>query len=170
MKRLSGLLLALSIIATVSCTSDDSADLTYASAAPVYQPYIRYSAEVQEGEIRDYVILADDEVKNELAMIELTISNQSGEPVDLDIDESAAEIELADGSKVRPIDPIERALQPLEPSDPQYTVEGFLPVWGDVTLNHEHELSGYLVFEVPRSSEIMTLTWFEADKETITFE
>lgn len=169
MKRLTSLMFALSIIAAISCSSGDEADLTYASAAPVFQPYIRYSAEVQQGEIRDYVILADDEVDNELVMIELTIFNQSGEAVDLDIDESAAELELADGSKVKPIDPIDRALQPLEQSDPQYTVEGFLPIWGEVTLDHQHELTGYLVFEVPISSEVVILKWSEADKEEITY-
>ena len=161
-------LLTIALLTFAGC-KDKEPVLIYVADDPVTQPFIRYAASLPEGEVRDYVILTEEE-GTQLAMINLTIYNQSGSRVDLNIDESAAELKLRDGKKARLINPIERALQPLEESDPAYTVEGFLPIWGAVQLDDLHELQGYLVFEIPLNSRISSLQWKEFDKVEISYE
>lgn len=172
--------LMLSMFVASACSSDEEEPepelvtaigqtLRFASYPPVAQPYIRYSAITGSGDPQDYVMLTEL-TGTELVMVNLIINNPSDETVQLNINAEAADLTLADGSAIKPINPIQRALLPTEDSDPQFTVEGFLPMWGDVPLNSNHQLDGYLVFEVPIDSEVDGLQWKAADTATINYE
>lgn len=164
-------LLSILILAalTLSACSDKEPKLAFLAQTPVTAPFIRYSATATDGELRDYVILREGE-GTELVMVNMTVANISEDTIDLRIDQSAVELVLGNRSAIKPIDPIMRALQPLEDSDPAYTVEGFLPIWGEVSLPKGYELSGYFVFEVPAGSAPDKLRWKASEKTTVNFE
>lgn len=126
-------------------------------------PYVRYSVIVNGGDSREFVILSERERSNDLAIIEIIIKNDSGQVISLTINNEAATAVSTDGRRYAPIDPIRRALQPLEPSNPLYTIEGFLPIWGSVELQRRHELRGYLVFDLDKNTTLNLLEWSEID-------
>lgn len=142
--------------------------LWFLSREPDTMPFIRYSVLTDEGGVEDLVIVPEGE-GTELIMVHMTIFNQTSGSVNLNIDRNAAELTLESGTIVNMIDPIERGLSPLEESDPRYTVQGFVPIWGPVVMSSDTQLQGYLVFEVPAGSEARSLRWGATDVATIRY-
>lgn len=143
------------------------------SEEPRSQPYIYYTGPDINGVMKDWVVVPEGE-DTEMVMVELTVINQTSGSVTLLVDEDAAQLQTTDGLTVRPINILQRAGPPqtgpghVEPSR-RMLVPGFVPMWGNTVLEEDHQLKGFLVFEVPVGSEIDDLRWSATDVATIPY-
>jgi hypothetical protein len=142
--------------------------LYFLSSEPRTMPFIRYIGINDEGVYADTVLIPEGE-STVFIMVNMTIFNQTSGTVNLNVGRDAAELTLESGVTLKMIDPLERRLTPVEASDPKYTVQGFIPIWGSVVMDAETQLQGYLVFEAPAGSEARSLRWAATDVATIRY-
>ena len=142
--------------------------LWFLSSEPEKMPFIRYTGITAENEFAEFVIVPEGE-NTQLIMIHMTIYNQTSGSVNLNVDREAVELTLDNGTVLRPINVLEEARTPLEESDPKYTVQGFIPIWGSSVMDSNTQLAGYFVFEAPIGTDARSLRWGATDVATIRY-
>ena len=135
---------------------------------PKQQQFITYQGLDGAGTLYNWAMKPVDEVNNELVYVEVTLINQTSGTVNLVVDEGAAT--LLDGNKTdyAPVDTIETAYS--AESAPKYNVPGFIPLWGTVKLDSGQQVTGMMVFELPRGSTFSELRWRALDSASIRYQ
>ncbi len=84
------------------------------------------------------------------------------------IDENAAK--LLDGNRTDydPVNTLDGAF-PVEMNQ-RYLVDDFIPIWGSVRLNENEQVTGMLVYEVPKGSSFSQLRWRATDTAVIHYD
>lgn len=165
------------VLVVVILTTGEGGDPLYVAGrtlwvraeVPKTQNAIYYAALDTEGVMRDWIILPAGE-GTVLAMVKMTIINQTSGAVNLLIDQDAAELTTGNGLVHRPINPLERAQWPQGGIDPRQEVPDFGPIWASSVLEKGQQLVGYLVFEVPRGNNFNTLRWSATDTAIIRYQ
>ena len=104
-----------------------------------------------------------------IAVVEVTIINATSGSVRLVVDVNAAELRLRDINQgVKPINVIDRAA-PTDTYKPNLDYEGFIPVWGSLTLNSNEQIKGHMVFEVPDGATPREFRWRATDTMTVRY-
>ena len=104
-----------------------------------------------------------------IAVVEVTIINATSGSVRLVVDVNAAELRLRDINQgVKPINVIDRAA-PTDTYNPNLDYEGFIPVWGSLTLNSNEQIKGHMVFEVPDGATPREFRWRATDTMTVRY-
>lgn len=142
--------------------------LWFLSGEPESMPFIRYRGVSTDNEIVDFVVAPQGQ-GTELIMINMTIYNQTSGSVNLNINREAAELTLESGTTLKPVNILERVVPATGESDPRYTVQGFIPIWGTTVMDSKTQLTGYFVFEVPIDSKARSLRWSATDTATIRY-
>lgn len=97
----------------------------------------------------------------QLALVNVTIVNRSSLVTPLLVDTEAARLGDRRGERIEALDPIEDA-SVVDSADPE---EGkYVPfLWGDVTLDKNTQVQGWMVFDVPKGLILGTIWWDEVD-------
>ena len=96
-----------------------------------------------------------------LALVSVTVVNRTSTIVPLAIDLSAARIGDRRGERIPVQDPFESAnATNTPPTEEEY----YLPfLWGEIELEKETQVTGWMVFDVPKGLRLTTLWWSEVD-------
>ena len=135
---------------------------------PKQQQYITYTGADVNGTVYNWAMKPLDEANNELTYVKVTLINQTSGTVNLVVDESAATLLDGDRASYEPLNTIDSAY--TAESAPQYNVPGFIPLWGTVKLNGGEQVSGMMVFEMPRGSSFTELRWTASDSASIKYQ
>ncbi len=96
-----------------------------------------------------------------LAVVKVTIVNRTSTVIPLLIDPSAAELGDRRTRRVEAADLFELG-EVLDAADPEENT--YVPfLWGDVELARNTQVSGWMVFDVPRGLTLGTIWWNEVD-------
>lgn len=97
----------------------------------------------------------------QLAMVDVTIVNRTSLVTPLLVDPDAADLGDRRGERISPLNPFENA-EYVDATSPD---EGkFMPfLWGEVELDKNFQVQGWMVFDVPKGLILGTLWWEEVD-------
>lgn len=169
-------ILAVVVISMMTVFKSEGGDPLYVAGRTLYvraeepkqQQFISYQGADTTGTLYNWAMKPDDEANNELVYVKITLSNETSGTVNLIVDESSSTLMDGNRSTYIPIDTISRAYT-SEPA-PRYTVPGFVPIWGTVKLNSGEQVTGMLVFDMPRGSSFAELRWTASDSVTIRYQ
>lgn len=170
-------IIAAAVLVPLIVLVDETGDSTFVagrtlwvqSDQPRIGPYITYDANDSEGNPRKWIIVPEGE-NTSIVYINLRLINQTSGVVNLAIDADAVDITTSDGITVGPVDVFERVAWPAEGEalNPRLNLLA-LPLWGDRTLQSDQELAGFMAFEVPTGSQIVSLRWAATDVANIRY-
>ena len=97
----------------------------------------------------------------QLVLLDITLVNRTSLITPLLIDEEAAQIGDRRGERIDAIDPFEssRVVDAADPDEDLYSP--FL--WGQIELDKEFQVEGYMIFDVPKGLILGSLWWEEVD-------
>lgn len=170
-------IIAAAVLVPLIVFVEEKADRTFVagrtlwiqSDQPRIGPYVTYDALDSEGAERKWIILPEGEGTS-IAYINLRVINQTSGVVSLAIDSDAVEITTDSGIIIRPIDVFARVAWPTNDADLDTRLNVLrLPLWGDRSLESDQELSGFVAFEIPTGSKIISLRWAATDVANIRY-
>jgi len=135
---------------------------------PKQQQFITYQGSDTSGKVYNWAMKPEDEANNELVYVKITLINQTSGTVNLVVDESSSNLLDSKRTSYKPIDTLARAYT-AEPA-PRYLVPEFVPMWGTVKLNANEQVTGMMVYEMPRGSSFSELRWKASDSVSIRYE
>jgi hypothetical protein len=169
-------ILAVVVISLMTVVKSEVGDPLYVAGRTLYiraeepkqQQFISYQGVDTMGTVYNWAMKPEDEANNELVYVKVTLNNETSGTVNLIVDETSST--LMDGNRVRydPVDTISRAYT-SEPA-PRYTVPEFVPIWGTVKLNSGEQVTGMMVFDMPRGSSFSEFRWAASDSVTIRYQ
>ena len=170
LKRISGcltplamLLLMLASLALVSCGSDDPEKVR--SRGRSLEVHTSYPLIVEKVAFTDnsgqHRVIRPKASNRQLVLLDITLVNRTSLITPLLIDEEAAQIGDRRGERINAIDPFEssRVVDAADPEEDLYTP--FL--WGQIELDKEFQVQGWMVFDVPKGLILGSLWWEEVD-------
>ena len=135
---------------------------------PEAQQYILYEGADTLGNLSTWAMEPGNIEDNNLVYITVTLINQTSGTVSLVIDENAATLLDGDRTNYKPINTIAAAFKAEK--NAQYDVEEFIPMWGSLELNKGEEVTGMMVFELPKGSSFTELRWNASDSAIIRYQ
>lgn len=134
---------------------------------PKIVPAIHYQNPDTEGNLTNWEIRPDNP-DNVLAMIKTTLINQKTARAIVVIDENAAILQTEDGRSFRPLNIVTQS-KPIATIDRSLRQSPFIGLWRTVDVNKNENLSGWMIFEVPRGSKFREFRWTASDSITVRF-
>ncbi len=101
----------------------------------------------------------------QLAVVEVTIVNRTSIVTPLNIDSEAAQLGDRRSSRINALDPFQagKRIDRIAEGDAVYSP--FL--WSDTELERDRQITGYMVFDVPKGLSLGTFWWREVDNITV---
>jgi len=98
----------------------------------------------------------------QLAMVEITVVNRTSTVMPLLIDEEAAELGDRRGERIEALDPFVNS-RVVEAADPKE--DEFAPLlWGEVQLDRDFQVKGWMIFDVPKGLTLGSVFWNEIEE------
>ena len=98
----------------------------------------------------------------QLAAVLVTVVNRTSTVMPLLVDPDAAELGDRRGERIEALDPFERFSE-VEVADLEE--DRFAPLlWGDIQLDRNFQVAGWVIFDVPKGLTLGTLWWNEVDE------
>ena len=101
----------------------------------------------------------------QLAVVEVTVVNRTSIVTPLRISSESAQLGDRRGQRIDALDPFESGRPIAELSEGDQTYTGFL--WGDTQLEREFQITGWMVFDVPKGLTLGTFWWREVDQISV---
>ncbi len=101
----------------------------------------------------------------QLAVVEVTVVNRTSIVTPLRIDSESAQLGDRRAQRIDVLDPFETGRPIAELSEQDQTYTGFL--WGDTQLERRFQITGWMVFDVPRGLTLGTFWWREVDQISV---
>ena len=157
------LLLLASSLALISCGSDEPEKVS--SRGRSLEVHTTHPLIVDKVAFRDvsgqHRVIRPKASNRQLVLLDVTLVNRTSLITPLLIDEEAAQIGDRRGERIDAIDPFEasRVVDRADPDEDLYTP--FL--WGQIELDKEFQVQGWVVFDVPKGLILGSLWWEEVD-------
>ncbi|MFP6678940.1 MAG: hypothetical protein VB824_02125 [Dehalococcoidia bacterium] len=167
---------ALVLVPVLIDRSDPSGDPLYRAGRTLYmrasQPEIMDQVQYQGMDIEG--VAANFQITGpgngwKLAVIDVTLWNETSQQVSVAIDENAAVLIDVDGDEHPPIDVVARSQRMTEPIDSRYLYPDFIGLWRSIVIRGSETVGGKLLFEVPPDFEADRLTWKASDTIQVGF-
>lgn len=97
-----------------------------------------------------------------LALVEVTVINRTSTVVPIKIDEDASLLGDSRGQTIKPVNPFENNQLINIINEPIKDIYSPL-LWGDIELARNTQVSGWMIFDVPRGLRLNSFTWDEVD-------
>ena len=98
----------------------------------------------------------------QLALVNVRVVNESSTVVPLSVGVSAAQLGDRRGERIAARDPFEAAKPTDTPPDEEE--KSYLPfLWGQIVLEKQTQVAGWMVFDVPKGLRLSTVWWNEVD-------
>ena len=101
----------------------------------------------------------------QLAIVEVMVVNRTSIVTPLRIDSESAQLGDRRGQRIDVLNPFESGRPIAELSEEDQTYTGFL--WGDTQLEREFQITGWMVFDVPKGLTLGTFWWREVDQISV---
>jgi hypothetical protein len=168
--------LALVLISLMTVFKHDGGDPLYVAGRTLWlraerpkpQQYIVYKGADTTGAVHTWAMKPNDVQANDLVYIKVTLINQTSGTVSLLVDENAAKLLDGDRTDYDPVNTLDGAY-PAEMNQ-RYLVDDFIPMWGSIKLNENEQVTGMLVYEVPKGSSFSQLRWRATDTAVIHYD
>jgi|TARA_B110000263_G_C15286310_1_gene500963 hypothetical protein len=98
-----------------------------------------------------------------LAVVHVSLHNETSQQVSINIDEAAAVLIGVDGTEFSPINVVTRSEGMSGPIDSQYRYPDFVGLWRSIIMRGSEEVAGMLIFEVPPDFEADRFNWKASD-------
>ena len=166
LRRLSALtLLALMLasLAAMSCGSDDPEKVRARGRS--LEVHTSHPLIAEKVAFRDnsgqHRVIRPRASNRQLVLLDITIVNRTSLITPLLIDEESAQIGDRRGERIDAVDPFEasRVVDAADPEEDLYSP--FL--WGQIELDREFQVQGWMVFDVPKGLILGSLWWEEVD-------
>ena len=160
---LSLLLLLVSSLALLSCGSDEPEKVS--SRGRSLEVHTTHPLIVEKVAYKDaagqHRVIRPKASNRQLVLLDITLVNRTSLITPLLIDGEAAQIGDRRGERIDAIDPFEasRVVDNADPDEDLYTP--FL--WGQIELDKEFQVQGWMVFDVPKGLILGSLWWEEVD-------
>ncbi len=105
----------------------------------------------------------------QLAVIHVSLFNQTSQQVSVTIDENAAVLTDVDGEEYAPINVVERSQGMSGSIDSQYRYPDFIGLWRSIVIRGAESVAGMLLFEVPPDFDADRFTWRASDTIQVGF-
>ena len=157
------LLLLVSSLALVSCGADEPEKVS--SRGRSLEVHTTHPLIVEKVAFKDvsgqHRVIRPKASNRQLVLLDVTLVNRTSLITPLLIDEEAAQIGDRRGERIDAIDPFEasRLVDSADPDEDLYTP--FL--WGQIELDKEFQVQGWMVFDVPKGLILGSLWWEEVD-------
>jgi len=156
------MLLTILLFGLISCSNDDSSSsltkgrtIAIETSPPIVRDRITFTD--TEGNIR----LIKPKLNNKLVAVKVRIINDSVTYVPLFIDTEAAELGDRGGSRGWNIDPYKSS---VSTSTLESELDKFTPMLsGHIELNKGFEVTGWMIFDLARNINPITIWWRESD-------
>ena len=157
------LLLLVASLALMSCGSDEPEKVS--SRGRSLEVHTTHPLIVEKVAFKDvsgqHRVIRPKASNRQLVLLDVTLVNRTSLITPLLIDEEAAQIGDRRGERIDAIDPFEasRVVDSADPDEDLYTP--FL--WGQIELDKEFQVQGWMVFDVPKGLILGSLWWEEVD-------
>lgn len=167
---------AVILIPLIVIRSDPTGDPLYRAGRTLWmrasQPdlveEVQYGGRTLDGEVVNFRI-AGPANDWKLAVIHVSLFNQTSQQVSVAIDENAALLRDVDDNEYRPINVVLRSQAMSGPIDPQFRYPDFIGLWRSIVIRAGESVAGMLLFEVPPDFEADRLTWEASDTIQVGF-
>ena len=157
------LVLLAAFLALFACGSDDPEKVR--SRGRSLEVHTSYPLIVEKVAFKDsqgqHRVIRPRASNRQLVLLDITLVNRTSLITPLLIDEEAAQIGDRRGERIDAIDPFEssRVVDAADPDEDLYSP--FL--WGQIELDKEFQVEGYMIFDVPKGLILGSLWWEEVD-------
>ena len=155
-------LLGLLIVALIGCSSDPDIIAVRGRSIEIHaeRPVVVEKISFSSGD--DHRVIRPRASNRELAAVLVTVVNRTSTVMPLLIDPEAARLGDRRGERISALDPFERSAQ-VETTDEEE--DRFAPLlWGQIQLDRNFQVSGWVLFDVPKGLTLGTLWWDEVDE------
>jgi hypothetical protein len=167
--------LAIFVISLMTVLKPEGGDPLYVAGRvlwiraerPVAEQNIVYTGASTSGKTHIWEMNPVDAENNVLVYVKVRLINQSSGTASILIDENAADLLDGNRKSYQPLNSITNAH--TADAGTEVNVAGFIPMWGSIELNNGQEVSGMLVFELPRGSSFTELRWNASDSAIIRY-
>ena len=165
-------MLALAVLSLLftGCGSDDP-DMAFArgrsieihAQRPILLEKVSFSSTSTKGGVStlQHRIIRPKASNRQLAAVMVTVVNRTSTVMPLLIDPEAARLGDRRGQRINALDPFERS-DLIEVADEEENSYSPL-LWGDIQLDRNFQVEGWIVFDVPKGLTLGTLWWDEVD-------
>ena len=165
-------MLALAVLSLLftGCGSDDP-DMAFArgrsieihAQRPILLEKVSFSSTSTKGGVStlQHRIIRPKASNRQLAAVMVTVVNRTSTVMPLLIDPEAARLGDRRGQRIKALDPFERS-DLIEVADEEENSYSPL-LWGDIQLDRNFQVEGWIVFDVPKGLTLGTLWWDEVD-------
>jgi hypothetical protein len=155
------LVVLLSIVAT-ACSDDAEFHFVRGRSVEIHvgNPVIKSKMSFQDDDGRHHVIRPKAS-NRQLALVEVVVVNRTSTVMPLLVDGDAAQLGDRRGERIDALDPFSNS-RIVEIADEN---EGeFAPLlWGDVQLDRQFQVQGWMIFDVPKGLLLSSVWWNEID-------
>ncbi len=155
-------LLGLLALALIGCSSDPDTIGVRGRSIEIHaeRPVVVEKISFSSGD--DHRVIRPRASNRELAAVQVTVVNRTSTVMPLLIDPEAARLGDRRGERISALDPFERSAQ-VESVDEDE--DRFAPLlWGQIQLDRNFQVSGWVLFDVPKGLTLGTLWWDEVDE------
>ena len=163
LKPLALMVLALAVFPLISCGSDEPEKIRARGRS--LEVHTSHPLIVDKVAFRDvsgqHRVIRPRASNRQLVLLDVTLVNRTSLVTPLLIDEEAAQIGDRRGARIDAIDPFEssRVVDVADTEEDLYSP--FL--WGEVELDRQFQVEGWMVFDVPKGLILGSLWWEEVD-------
>lgn len=153
----------LSALLLAACGSDEPEKVSARGRS--LEVHTTYPLVVEKVAFRDnsgqHRVIRPKASNRQLVLLDITLVNRTSLVTPLLIDEEAAQIGDRRGDRIDAVDPFE-ASRVVDVADPE---EGLYSpfLWGQIELDKEFQVQGWMVFDVPKGLILGSLWWEEVD-------
>ena len=156
------LLLGILAVALVGCSSDPDIIAVRGRSIEIHaeRPVVVEKVSYSFGD--GHRVIRPRASNRELAAVLVTVVNRTSTVMPLLIDPEAARLGDRRGERIGALDPFDRYSEVDAPDEEE---DRFSPLlWGDIQLDRNFQVSGWLLFDVPKGLTLGSLWWDEVDE------
>ena len=157
------LVLVLMAMMVVACNSAPDVHLARGRSIEIQvgRPVVTTEMSFHDDEGK-YRVVRPRASNRQLAMVEIAVVNRTSTVMPLLIDEEAAELGDRRGERIEALDPFVNS-RVVEAADPKE--DEFAPLlWGEVQLDRDFQVKGWMIFDVPKGLTLGSVFWNEIEE------
>ena len=172
-------LLAIMALVILGCSSDPDVigvrgrSIEIHAKRPVVSEKLTYEAPGDQ-----YYVFRPKASNRQMAAVCVTVVNRTSTVMPLEVNPEAARLGNRRGERISAIDPFERSSivdsvggDPLllDPGDEEDLSRCTQLLWGQIQLDRQFQVSGWMLFDVPKGLTLGTLWWDEVDEVVLDY-
>ncbi|MBI2936037.1 MAG: hypothetical protein HYY31_04440 [Chloroflexi bacterium] len=128
---------------------------------------IRFVDEVPYYHLGKHYVIRPTENGNTLAVARVTINNHRSAELSMYADLKVAKVEDSQNLPYGVLDPFERGIEVEQPLKDEGLYQPF--IWGTISLGQGYEITGWMVFEVPKGTQVARFVWEQGEYIVVRF-